>query len=50
MKNCFYFYHKQTEFILKLTLLPFTLIFLFIKKLWQFIKKRQNTNKQNITK
>lgn len=50
MKNCFYFYHKQTEFILKLTLLPFTLLFLFIKTLWQFVKKRHNTHKQNVTK
>ena len=50
MKNCFNFYHEQTEFILQLTLLPFTLLFFLIKTLWRVIKKRHNAHKQNITK
>lgn len=50
MRNCFYHYHQQTEFILQLALLPFTLLCFLIKKIWQFAKTRHNTNKQNITK
>lgn len=45
MKNNFYYYHKQNEIILKLVLLPFTLIIFIIKKLVQTTKKRYVTRK-----
>lgn len=40
MQNAFNFYHKQNETILKIVLLPFTLILWAIKKLVKVITKR----------
>lgn len=45
MKNSFYYYHRQNEFILRLVLLPFTLCLWAIKKLWQTVAKRHTHQK-----
>lgn len=45
MQNTFNFYYKQNEIILKIVLLPFTLIFWAIKKLVKVITKRHLNKK-----
>lgn len=40
MRDNFYYFHKQNELCIKLALLPFTIVFLLIKKLVQVIAKR----------
>ena len=45
MQNTFNYYYKQNEIILKIVLLPFTLIFWAIKKLVKVITKRSLNKK-----